>query len=166
MHYRQALQKMARFLASLSAAMIFKEYDGEPVLSDHRHRLSVAAHNLEIVADVMNAKLLAIALIESADGTGLCTFVPALLKERSMADASERFPTAQDVLVTGSMAGIEFGIRQSPLSYQLSRDLSRDDISAHVNKIDIASKVGDHLIKQFPAKIQSQTCELARVMLS
>lgn len=166
MHYRQALQKMTRFLASLSAAMIFKEYDGEPVLSDHRHRLSVAAHNLEIVAEVMNAKLLAISLIESTDGSGHCTFVPALLKERSMADASAQFPTAQDVLETGSMAGIEFGIRQSPLSYQLSRELSQDDISAHVKKIDLASNVGDHLIKKFPAKIQSRAYELARVMLS
>jgi hypothetical protein len=165
MRYRQTLQKMTRFLSSLTAPMIFKEYDGEPILSDHRHRLNMTTQNLALIADVMHAKLLAIALIEAVDGLGRGTFIPAHLKAQSTADASARFMTAQDVLATGSSASVEFGIRQSPLSHQLSRTLPRDDIRAHVNKIDLAVPVGNDLFKQFPTGIQSQACELARVML-
>jgi len=163
--YRQILQKMTRFLSSLTAPMVFKEYDGEPILSDHYHRLNVTTQNLALIADVMHAKLLAIALIEAVNGFGCGAFVPAHPEEQSTSDASARFMTAKDVLAAGSLARVEFGIRQSPLSYQLLQNLPLDDIRAHVKEIDLAGPVGNDLIKQFPTGVQSLACELARVML-
>lgn len=163
--YRQTLQKMTRFLSSLAAPVIFRQYDGEPIQSDHQHRLESTARNLEVIADVMHAKLLATALIESADSFGCRSFIPARLKSMLRMTTTASGMSALDVLAAGSTGKVEFDVRQSPLSHRLLQQLHRDDIRAHINAIDLASPVSNRLIEQFPTDIQSRSRELARAML-
>ena len=163
--YRQTLQKMTRFLSSLAAPVIFRQYDGEPIQSDHQHRLESTARNLEVIADVMHAKLLATALIESADSFGCRSFIPARLKSMLRMTTTASGMSALDVLAAGSTGKVEFDVRQSPLSHRLLQQLHRDDIRAHINAIDLASPVSNRLIEQFPTDIQSRARELARAML-
>ncbi len=163
--YRQTLQKMTRFLSSLAAPVIFRQYDGEPIQSDHQHRLESTARNLEVIADVMHAKLLATALIESADSFGCRSFIPARLKSMLRTTTTASGMSALDVLAAGSTGKVEFDVRQSPLSHRLLQQLHRDDIRAHINAIDLASPVSNRLIEQFPTDIQSRSRELARAML-
>lgn len=163
--YRQTLQKMTRFLSSLAAPVIFRQYDGEPIQSDHQHRLESTARNLEVIADVMHAKLLATALIESADSFGCRSFIPARLKSMLRMTTTASGMSALDVLAAGSTGKVEFDVRQSPLSHKLLQQLHRDDIRAHINAIDLASPVSNRLIEQFPTDIQSRARELARAML-
>lgn len=163
--YRQTLQKMTRFLSSLAAPVIFRQYDGEPIQSDHQHRLESTARNLEVIADVMHAKLLATALIESADSFGCRSFFPARLKSMLRMTTTASGMSALDVLAAGSTGKVEFDVRQSPLSHRLLQQLHRDDIRAHINAIDLASPVSNRLIEQFPTDIQSRSRELARAML-
>jgi hypothetical protein len=163
--YRQTLQKMTRFLSSLAAPVIFRQYDGEPIQSDHQHRLESTARNLEVIADVMHAKLLATALIESADSFGCRSFIPARLKSMLRMTTTASGMSALDVLAAGSTGKVEFDVRQSPLSHRLLQQLHRDDIRAHINAIDLASPVSNRLIERFPTDIQSRARELARAML-
>ncbi len=163
--YRQTLQRMTRFLSSLAAPVIFRQYDGEPIQSDHQHRLESTARNLEVIADVMHAKLLATALIESADSFGCRSFIPARLKSMLRMTTTASGMSALDVLAAGSAGKVEFDIRQSPLSHKLLLQLHRDEIRAHINAIDFASPVSNRLIEQFPTDIQSRARELARAML-
>ena len=163
--YRQTIQKMTRFLSSLAAPVIFRQYDGEPIQSDHQHRLESTARNLEVIADVMHAKLLATALIESADSFGCRSFIPARLKSMLRMTTTASGMSALDVLAAGSTGKVEFDVRQSPLSHRLLQQLHRDDIRAHINAIDLASPVSNRLIEQFPTDIQSRSRELARAML-
>jgi hypothetical protein len=163
--YRQTLQKMTRFLSSLAAPVIFRQYDGEPIQSDHQHRLESTARNLEVIADVMHAKLLATALIESADSFGCRLFIPARLKSMLRMTTTASSMSALDVLAAGSTGKVEFDVRQSPLSHRLLQQLHRDDIRAHINAIDLASPVSNRLIERFPTDIQSRARELARAML-
>lgn len=163
--YRQTLQKMTRFLSSLAAPVIFRQYDGEPIQSDHQHRLESTARNLEVIADVMHAKLLATSLIESADSFGCRSFIPARLKSMLRMTTTASGMSALDVLAAGSTGKVEFDVRQSPLSHRLLQQLHRDDIRAHINAIDLASPVSNRLIEQFPTDIQSRARELARAML-
>ncbi len=163
--YRQTLQRMTRFLSSLAAPVIFRQYDGEPIQSDHQHRLESTARNLEVIADVMHAKLLATSLIESADSFGCRSFIPARLKSMLRMTTTASGMSALDVLAAGSAGKVEFDIRQSPLSHKLLLQLHRDEIRAHINAIDFASPVSNRLIEQFPTDIQSRARELARAML-
>lgn len=163
--YRQTLQKMTRFLASLTAQVIFRQYDGEPIQSDHQHRLEMTTRNLEVIGDVMHTKLLAISLIESVGRGGGCAFKPARLKSSLHASKIATEMTAGEVLAPGSTATIEFDIRQSPLSHQLLRQLSRDTIREHTESIDLATPVGSDLIEKLPIEIQSRAREIAHAML-
>jgi hypothetical protein len=163
--YRQTLQKMTRFLSSLAAPVIFRQYDGEPIQSDHQHRLEATARNLTVIADVMHTKLLATSLIESADSFGCRSFIPARLKSSLRVTATANSMSAIDVLTAGSTGKVEFDVRQSPLSHKLLQQLQQDEIRAYTNEIDLASPVGNRLIEQFPIDIQSRARELARAML-
>ncbi len=163
--YRQTLQKMTRFLSSLSAPSVFKQYDGEPIQSDHQHRIAATAGNLEVIAEIMHAKLLAIALIESADNFGCRAFIPARLKSAPRAAVTASSMTTRDVLVAGAEGKVEFDVRQSPLSYQLAKQLPRDEVRAHTESIDLAAPIDAQLIERFPTEIQSRARELARAML-
>ena len=163
--YRQTLQRMTRFLSSLAAPDIFWQYDGEPNLSDHQNRLSCTARNLDVISEILHAKLLAMSLIESADGFGCHAFLPARLKLTPVAKVSASGMTAQDVLAAGSAGKAEFDLRQSPLSHKLWQQLSREDIRAHIDEIDLSTAVSDRLIQKFPPDIQSQARQLARAML-
>jgi len=163
--YRQTLQKMTRFLSSLAAPVIFRQYDGEPIQSDHQHRLEATARNLAVIADVMHTKLLATSLIESADSFGCRSFIPARLKSSLRVTATANSMSALDVLTAGSTGKVEFDVRQSPLSHKLLQQLQQDEIRAYTNEIDLASPVSNRLIEQFPIDIQSRARELARAML-
>jgi hypothetical protein len=163
--YRQTLQKMTRFLSSLSAPAVFKQYDGEPIQSDHQHRILTTAGNLEVISDVMHAKLLAIALIESADSFGCRAFVPARLKSLPRTAVTASSMTAHDVLVAGATGKVEFDVRQSPLSYHLAKQLPRDEVRGHTDSIELTAPVDSQFIERFPTGIQSRARELARAML-
>ena len=163
--YRQTLQRMTRFLSSLSAPSVFKQYDGEPIQSDHQHRIAATAGNLEVIAEIMHAKLLAIALIESADNFGCRAFVPARLKSAPRPAITASSMTAHDVLVAGATGNVEFDVRQSPLSYQLAKQMPRDKVRAHTESMDLAAPINGKLIESFPTEIQSRARELARAML-
>lgn len=163
--YRQTLQRMTRFFSSLSAPVIFRQYDGEPIQSDHQNRLEATARNLEVISDVMHAKLLAISLIESTDRAGLGAFRPTRLKTTLRITAAAGGMSALDVLVAGSAGKVEFDVRQSPLSHQLSQQLHRDDIRAYTNALDLGAPASNRLLERFPIDIQARTRELARAML-
>jgi hypothetical protein len=163
--YRQTLQKMTRFLSSLTAPVIFRHYDGEPLQSDYQHILEMTACNLEVIADVMHAKLLATSLIEAADSVGYRSFMPTRMKSILHVAESATGMSALDVLAAGSASDYEFDVRQSPLSFQLLQRIHRNEIRAHINAIDLASPISNRLIEQVPTDIQSQARALARAML-
>lgn len=163
--YRQTLQKMTRFLSSLAAPVIFRQYDGEPIQSDHQHRLETTTRNLDVIGEVMRAKLLAIALIESSDSYGCRAFNPARLKSALRATKIATGMKAIEVLEPGTATRVEFDIRQSPLSHLLIQRLSRESIHEHADSIDLATPVSSSLIEKFPVEIQSRARELARAML-
>jgi hypothetical protein len=163
--YRQTLQKMTRFLSSLAAPVIFRQFDGEPIQSDHQHRLDTTARNLAVIGEVMRAKLLAMALIESADSFGCRAFYPARLRSALRATKVATAMTAAEVLAPGASGRVEFDVRQSPLSHQLLQRLPPEVIREHADSIDLVTPVSRNLIERFPTEIQSRARELARAML-
>lgn len=66
--YRRALQKMTKFLSSISAAQVFRQFIDEPALTTHHDRQRRAAFNLQVVVIVLSARLLSTILLEAELG--------------------------------------------------------------------------------------------------
>ena len=66
--YRRALQKMTAFLSSISPSSVFRRFGDEPTLTTHHARQLRTAHNLEVVALVLSARLLSTLLLEAELG--------------------------------------------------------------------------------------------------
>lgn len=62
--YRRALQKMTAFLLSISPSSVFRRFGDEPTFTAHHARQLRTAHNLEVVAIVLSARLLSTILLE------------------------------------------------------------------------------------------------------
>lgn len=86
--FRVALQKMEKFLSSFDPTAIFHHYRGVPNQVDHQRLSSRARKNLKYAVDYLQAKFLAIALLEAlAEVTG--GYVPITYFTGS-ADSNER----------------------------------------------------------------------------
>lgn len=152
--YRNLLQNMVSFLNSLETASIFKIFEGEPSQDAHQERIRLTKNNLYLYLEVMNAKLLAIYLIE----TQFKDFdrpikLTRVLPEYSQTGASENW-TAISILEAGSTASLEFDIRQSPVSYLLLKELGAVKIREFCRSIRLESRQPIDIFHALPEEIQ------------
>lgn len=83
--YRRALQKMTAFLSSVSPSNVFRRFGDEPTLDTHHARQRRTAHNLEVVAIVLSARLLSTILLEAelGDDKPALALIPSPSSRRS-----------------------------------------------------------------------------------
>jgi len=139
--YRQALQKMDRFLNMLKPELIFHDYKGVPSESERQQMEELAQRNLSISRDYLEIKLIAIAIYEAlAEITGgdapLALFMGDVERPgeeiRRLEDMLPRVQTSylvppsdplRQLLETGRAGDSDFDTRNSPTSLFLYKSL-------------------------------------------
>lgn len=132
--YRQAIAKMMGFFKSLLPENIFHEYRGWPGTQDFRRLVDGARRNLAVAESYMQAKLLAISLLESialvsGKDAPVALFMGDLPGGAEKADTLDMFlpkpelpawvdPNAAvyHLLKTGRMESSAFDLKNSPLA--------------------------------------------------
>ena len=148
--YRQALQKMGRFLNFLNPDNIFHSHRGAPPEKEFIQMVSVARNNIHTARDYLGVKLLAIAVLEAlAEMTGgdvplsmfmgdfrrkdepvkrLEDFLPPVPAPRSEGQS----PVSR-LLVFGRASESIFDMKNSPTSLYLYQSLGPDEIKRLLN---------------------------------
>ena len=136
LQYRCALQKMVGLMDFLQPNLVFREFQGEPSLSEYQQMLDRAEKNIEVARLYLKSKLVAIAFVEALnhperEDTPLIALVgnvnlnPLSELEPFEASISSRQAIIEtevmDLLEVGRSQETAFDIRHSPLATLLAR---------------------------------------------
>lgn len=164
--YRQTLQRMTRFLGSLSAPVIFRRFDEEPEAARFEALAHRTSRNLAMIAAIMNRKLLAASLLEAAADSATAAFRAQRHPLAGKGSNGSRIePAMQTVLGAGRDAPIEFDIRQSPLAHAIADAMNSAEIEQSLYEVDPAAPARASLLTTVPAPIVAQARALADSMI-
>ena len=160
--YRRTLQRMTRFLGSLSAPLIFRRFEDEPAAPHFAGLMQRGSRNLTEVAAIMQHKLLATGLLEAAAGSAGARFAARRHARAGQPDAASVAPALLPVLGAGRDAPIEFDIRQSPLAHAIALSMTPAEVKSLVDELDPATPIDPGLLARVPAPIAAQAQRLSR----
>ncbi|MBM4191668.1 MAG: hypothetical protein FJ196_01145 [Gammaproteobacteria bacterium] len=165
--YRLIIQKMTRFLGSLQAENVFRCFDDEPSAHQFPHILSSTSENLSIISAVMQTKLLAVALIETATADITTAHLSPRITSRSAAPRSiTHARTVESILAIGKDSSAEFDIDRSPLSHRVISTMSAAEIKELTNEVSDRTPISKTLLTRVPAELAKQAKELVDLMIT
>lgn len=164
--YRQALQRMTRFLGSLSAPVIFRRFDDEPDAASFEALAHRTSRNLAVIGAIMQRKLLAASLLEAAADPSTATFRPQRHALAGAQGGARIDPAMQAVLAAGREAPIEFDIRQSPLAHEIAMSMSSADVEQSLYEVDPSGPVRASLLATVPEPVATKARALADHMMA
>jgi hypothetical protein len=164
--YRQTLHRMTHFLGSLTAPVIYRQFDSEPDAANFEALTLRTARNIAAIRSIMHCKLLATSLLEAAAASAEAQFLPKRHALAGVAGIGARVePAMLPVLAVGSDAVVEFDIRQSPLSYAIAASMTASTIERCLQGLDPVAPVPGGLLAMVPEKISAQARVLAGSMI-
>ena len=169
--YRQALQGTESFLSSLSPAVIFHQYRGEPTNEVYGQMVQRAGRNIETARDYLRVKLVAQAILEAlAELTGgdapLTLFMGDLPHEGARPQRLEDYlpeipvPSWVDaeasvykLLAAGRRGELGFDLKTAPTSLFLYKQLTPEAI---IRLLDLARRMfsGRMSSREFLAQVE------------
>ncbi len=164
--YRQTLHRMTHFLGSLTAPVIYRQFDSEPDAANFEALTLRTARNISAIRSIMHCKLLATSLLEAAAASAEAKFLPQRHALAGVAGIGARVePAMLPILAVGSDAVVEFDIRQSPLSYAIAASMTASTIERCLQGLDPVAPVPGGLLAMVPEKISAQARVLAASMI-
>jgi hypothetical protein len=161
--YRQALQKVERFLGLLNPDNIFHRYKDVPPEDEFQYMVTLAYTNIYVAHEYLGIKLLAIAILEAlAEMTGgdapLSLFMGDIRKKGEdvkrledflpidLSNTIDRSSSVVTLLNSGRASEISFDMRSSPTSFFLYKNLGPANIK----------QLLDHARDMFDGKLSAQ----------